>query len=182
MTIDKINYVELIDEAMHVIIKKALTIVSEQNLPGNHHFYITFITDFTGVIVPERLKQRYPDEMTIVLQYQFNDLLVEDSFFSVVLSFDGIQETLKIPYQSITAFADPSVNFGLHFRPNNKHNVENSLSNNALTNNRYNNKQNTITRPTLVAKEDNITPQKNENQDNVINFAKFKKAPKKPKK
>ena len=113
---DFIDYGELIDDAMHIIVRKALQITAERSLQGDHHFFISFITQFPGVALSEKLRAKYPDEMTIVLQYQFEDLDVSDDKFSVTLSFGGIKERLTIPFASLTAFADPSVKFGLQFR------------------------------------------------------------------
>ena len=84
-------------------------------MPGDHHFYITFRTEAPGVRIPKRLSERYPDEMTIVLQHQFWDLLVGEESFDVTLSFNDVREVLSIPYEAVTAFADPSVKFGLQF-------------------------------------------------------------------
>ena len=111
-----IDYGLLIDEAMQAIVKKALLIVEKQGLPNEHHFYITFDTDFPGVMIPYTLAKRYPEEMTIVLQHQFWDLEVEEERFSIVLSFDNVRHSLVVPFASLTAFADPSVKFGLQFR------------------------------------------------------------------
>jgi hypothetical protein len=111
-----IDYGLLIDEAMQAIVKKALLIVEKQGLPNEHHFYITFDTEFPGVMIPDTLHKRYPEEMTIVLQHQFWDLEVEEERFSVVLSFDNIRHSLVVPFSALTAFADPSVKFGLQFR------------------------------------------------------------------
>jgi hypothetical protein len=116
MTIDEIDYSALIDEAMHVIVKKALLLVQQYGLPGGHHFFVSFITRYPGVSLSEKLRKRYPDEITIVLQYQFDDLLVDDDHFEVTLSFDGIKERIVVPFVALTAFADPSVKFGLQFR------------------------------------------------------------------
>ena len=111
-----IDYGLLIDEAMQAIVKKALLIVEKQGLPNEHHFYITFDTDFPGVMIPDTLSKRYPEEMTIVLQHQFWDLEVEEDRFSIVLSFDNVRHSLVVPFSALTAFADPSVKFGLQFR------------------------------------------------------------------
>ncbi|MFN7038969.1 MAG: SspB family protein [Alphaproteobacteria bacterium] len=116
MVIKNINYAALIDEAMHIIVKKSLQIAVGNRLPGDHHFFISFITDFPGVTISERLKKKYPKEMTIVLQFQFENLIVNDHEFSVILSFDNIKEEIVIPFMALTAFADPSVKFGLQFR------------------------------------------------------------------
>jgi hypothetical protein len=116
MSEDFINYGALIDEAMHIIVKKSLKIASSKKLPGDHHFFISFMTKYHGVGLSDKLKKKYPQEMTIVLQFQYEDLKVEEEFFSVILSFDNIKEKIIIPFASITAFADPSVKFGLQFR------------------------------------------------------------------
>lgn len=112
----EINYGALIDKAMHYIVKEALQIVTESGLPGNHHFFISFLTHYPGVVISERLRKKYPEEMTIVLQYQFEELAVTENAFSVVLSFDNIKERIVIPFMALSAFADPSVKFGLQFR------------------------------------------------------------------
>lgn len=117
MSNDFIDYGQLIDDAMHIIVKKALERVCKEGLPGKHHFFISFITDYPGVSISEALKSKYPDEMTIVLQHQFEDLKITDKGFSVVLSFDNIKEKIVVPFDALVAFADPSVKFGLQFRP-----------------------------------------------------------------
>ena len=86
-------------------------------MPGEHHFYITFLTDFPGVKIPDYLRERYPGEMTIVLQYQFSDLNVDKEKMNVTLSFNNVPERLEIPLAAISIFADPSVNFALQFQP-----------------------------------------------------------------
>lgn len=114
---DLINYGKLIDDAMHIIVKKALEMVIAQNgLPGGHHFFISFLTRYPGVQLSDKLRQKYPNEMTIVLQYQFEELQVTEENFSVMLSFDNLKEQVIIPFAALTAFADPSVKFGLQFR------------------------------------------------------------------
>lgn len=101
---------------LHVVIQ-ALAYVAREGLPGGHHFYITFKTAYPGVIIPDRLRAKYPDEMTIVLQHQFSNLMMDEQgrVMSVGLSFSGIPATLVIPVAAITAFADPEVRFGLSF-------------------------------------------------------------------
>ncbi len=110
-----IDYGKLIDDAMHVIVRQALGYISNGSLPGKHHFFISFLTSYPGVQISKALKEKYPEEMTIVLQHQFEDIQVTDDFFSVVLSFDNVKEKIKIPFDSLIAFADPSVKFGLQF-------------------------------------------------------------------
>lgn len=116
MSEDFIDYGKLIDDAMHIIVKKALQKVVKEGLPGKHHFFISFITSYPGVEISKRLKDKYPDEMTVVLQHQFDGLTVNDDGFSVILSFDNIKERIAIPFDALVAFADPSVKFGLQFR------------------------------------------------------------------
>lgn len=116
MAYDMIDYGKLVDEAMHIIVYKVLKIIQEKGLPGNHHFFISFITKYPGVKLSKSLLNRYPREMTIVLQYQFQDLAVDQKGFTVTLSFNGIKEKIYIPFAAITTFADPSVQFGLQFR------------------------------------------------------------------
>lgn len=113
---DVIDYGKLVDEAMHVIVYKVLKAVQDHGLPGNHHFFISFITKYPGVKISPSLTNKYPKDMTIVLQYQFKNLKVDTSGFSVSLSFNGTQEAIYIPFNAITTFADPSVQFGLQFR------------------------------------------------------------------
>jgi len=113
---DHIDYGKLVDEAMHIIVRRVLKDVEKNGLPGNHHFFISFLTKFPNVKLSKNLSNKYPKEMTIVLQYQFQNLSVEEEGFSVVLSFNGTKETIYIPYKAITTFADPSVQFGLQFR------------------------------------------------------------------
>ena len=116
MAYDMIDYGRLVDEAMHIIVYKVLKIIQDKGLPGNHHFFISFITKYPGVKLSKSLLNRYPREMTIVLQYQFQDLFVDQKGFTVTLSFNGIKEKIYIPFAAITTFADPSVQFGLQFR------------------------------------------------------------------
>ena len=106
-------------EALREVVAEALDHVARQGLPGGHHFYLTFRTGHPGVAIPERLKSRFPEEMTIVLQHQFWDLAVNRAgkSFSVGLSFGGVPATLVVPLAALTAFADPEVRFGLHFAP-----------------------------------------------------------------
>jgi hypothetical protein len=107
------------EDAFRGVAVRALAHVAVNGLPGDHHFYITFRSDHPNVAMPARLRAQYPDEMTIVLQHKYWDLLVDEAarFMSVGLSFNGIASTLVIPFDAITGFADPSVKWGLRFRP-----------------------------------------------------------------
>ncbi len=110
------RYDRLVESAMRGVVIEALRRAGNGGLPGDHHFYVTFRTDHPGTTVSDDIRSRYPEEMTIVLEHQFWDLDVGDTKFSVKLSFNGVQEHLVIPYEAITAFADPSVQFGLKFQ------------------------------------------------------------------
>jgi uncharacterized protein len=105
------------ENALRQVAVRALEHVAREGLPGGHHFYITFRTDFPGVQVPNRLRAQYPDEMTIVLQHQFHALTVDEAVgrFSVGLTFSGVPATLIVPFAALTGFADPEVRFGLRF-------------------------------------------------------------------
>jgi hypothetical protein len=105
----------MVEEALRGVVRKALSEAAEHGLPGAHHFYITFETDHPHVAIADHLKSRYPEEMTIVLQHQFWGLEVEESRFSVTLSFNDRHERLTVPFEAVTAFADPAVKFGLRF-------------------------------------------------------------------
>ena len=107
------------EESLRHVVVRALAHVGAHGMPGDHHFYISFLTDRPGVVIPQRLLTQYPHEMTIVLQHQFWELTVDepDGWFSVGLSFGGIPTVLNVPFAAVTAFADPHVNFGLRFRP-----------------------------------------------------------------
>ena len=113
-----IPYDEIVQEALRAVVGRVLGEVERQGgtLPGNHHFYITFKTGAPGVAVPPHVRERFPDEMTIVLQNKFWDLTVTDDGFSVGLSFNQIPAKLVIPFSAITAFVDPAVDFGLQFQ------------------------------------------------------------------
>ncbi len=113
-----IPYDEIVQEALRAVVGRVLGVIARggSELPGNHHFYITFKTHAPGVSIPAHLRERFPDEMTIVLQNKFWDLEVGDEGFSVGLSFNQIPAKLDIPYAAITAFVDPAVDFGLQFQ------------------------------------------------------------------
>jgi hypothetical protein len=112
-----LRYDKMVEGALRGVVKRAVEEVMAEGLPGDHHFYITFMTDYAGVDIPSYLKDRYPGEMTIVLQFQFYDLDVNDERMQVTLSFNNVPEKLVIPLAAITIFADPSVNFALQFQP-----------------------------------------------------------------
>lgn len=109
------NYDEYVQDALRSVVLKILKRVEKEGILGNHNFYITFKTHYNGVIMPDYLKQKHPDEITIVIQYQFWNLKTTEDSFSISLSFNGKQENLTIPLKSIVSFVDPYVKFGLQF-------------------------------------------------------------------
>lgn len=113
---DILRYDIWIEEALRGVIRRSLTTVEELGLPDDHHFYITFKTDHPDVNIADWLRTEYPDEMTIVLQHQFDDLGVGEDGFTVRLRFGGRPERLDVPFEAITSFADPSVSFGLQLK------------------------------------------------------------------
>jgi hypothetical protein len=112
-------YDEWVEAAMRHVVARALSHVAANGLPGEHHFYLTYRTDYPGVVMPPRLRAQYPQEITIVLQHQFWDLKMDDEagLISVGLSFGGVPASLVIPLGAVTGFADPHVRYGLRFRP-----------------------------------------------------------------
>ena len=114
----KINYTNILNKNMINVFKDVLLNIQKNGLQEDHHLYITFLTQDTGVEIPGHLREKFPEEMTIVVQHQFWDLKTSDTAFSIKLSCNDITEQLRIPFASITAFADPSVNFGLQFKFN----------------------------------------------------------------
>ena len=115
MTATEIDYEAFQQDAMRGVVRAVLSQIVKTGLPGEHHFYISFMTQAPGVILSKRLKEKYPHEMTVVLQHRFWDLIISEDRFEVKLTFDGIPERLVIPYRSIKVFIDPSVKFGLQF-------------------------------------------------------------------
>jgi hypothetical protein len=114
-----IPYDEIVQEALRDVVGRVLGQVERTGtLPGEHHFYITFKTKLPGVSIPKHLTERFPDEMTIVLQHRFWDLKVEKDAFSVGLSFGGVPSTLHVPFAAVTDFVDPAVDFSLKFQAN----------------------------------------------------------------
>jgi hypothetical protein len=114
-----IPYERWTDDAARDVVARALELAAKQGLPGEHHFYLTFRTDHAGTRVPGHLKAKYPQEMTVVLQHQFEALTIDRAAgsFSVRLHFGGVPSTLVVPFAALTGFADPFVRFGLRFQP-----------------------------------------------------------------
>jgi uncharacterized protein len=112
---DRFHYDALVDDALRSVVKRVLVQVAEKGLPGSHHFYISFRSTDPGVELPDYLLAKYPEEMTIVLQHQYWDLVIHDDYFEVSVSFNKLQEHIKVPFMALSAFVDPSVRFGLQF-------------------------------------------------------------------
>jgi hypothetical protein len=115
MATDHIRYDVLARDALRGVLRRVLTDAAEHGLPGEHHFFITFLSTAPGVKLSPRLLAQYPEEMTIILQHQFWDLSVTEDRFEVGLSFGGVPERLVVPFSAIKSFFDPSVQFGLQF-------------------------------------------------------------------
>ena len=115
MTTDLIRYDLLSQEALKGVVRKVLTDAARDGLPGDHHFYVSFRTDHPAVKISSRLRERYPQDMTIVLQHQFDALTVNEQGFEVGLSFSGVPERLRVPFAALSGFFDPSVQFGMKF-------------------------------------------------------------------
>ena len=141
---DLIGYDEIVENSMRLVICEVLKKVANNGLPGKHYFLIGFLTKFPGVKIPAHLLEKYPEEMTIAIQFQFKSMLVEPEHFRIVLFFSGKPETLVIPYRAITSFADPSMNFSLKFNveyaEEELHDVSQSSSANRKSSSRTNTK------------------------------------------
>ncbi|VAX04268.1 FIG01011804: hypothetical protein [hydrothermal vent metagenome] len=122
MTDSIIQYDAMVQMALLSVVRDVLKNASKDGLPGEHHFYLTFSTIHPDVSIPPYLKERYPEEMTIVVQNQFTDLVVDDIHFELSLSFSGKLEHLYIPFVALEGFFDPSVDFGLHFNASESNN------------------------------------------------------------
>lgn len=117
MPTDHIRYDVLARDALRGVLRRVLSDAAAHGLPGEHHFFITFLSKADGVKLSPRILAQYPEEMTIILQHQFWDLVVSEDRFEVGLSFGGIPERLVVPFSAIKSFFDPSVQFGLQFEP-----------------------------------------------------------------
>ncbi len=111
----ELSYEIMVERALRGVVRETLETVAQHGLPGSHHFYITFHSNYPGVALPDYLLERYPNDMTIVLEHQFWDLEVEEDRFSVSLSFANKPERLVVPFDALVSFADPSVQFVLQF-------------------------------------------------------------------
>jgi hypothetical protein len=112
-----IPYDAIVQDTLRQVVRRVLDLIAAQGLPGQHHFYVAFKTRAPGVDIPRHLVERYPDEMTIVIQHRYWDLKVDDEGFQIGLSFNQVPARLRIPYAALTGFFDPAVNFALQFQP-----------------------------------------------------------------
>jgi hypothetical protein len=112
---DFLDYHALIQDALRDVVREAMARVAAEGFPGEHHFYLSFRSGAEGVVVPAFLGERYPEEITIVLQNQFWDLVVDEEGFSVSLNFDASRERVGVPWEALTAFVDPAAEFALRF-------------------------------------------------------------------
>ena len=110
-----LNYELLVEDSLRLVVRAALLITEETGLPGETHFYISFLTGFPGVEMEDRLRAQHPESITIVIQHQYADLVVEDDNFSITLFFGGKPSAMTVPFAAVTSFNDPSVGFGLQF-------------------------------------------------------------------
>jgi uncharacterized protein len=115
MSVDQIRYDLLAQDALRGVVRSVLADVAVRGLPGDHHFFISFDTRAEGVKISDRLREKYPEDLTIVLQHQYWDLIVSEDRFEVGVSFNGVPERLTIPFAAVKGFFDPSVQFGLQF-------------------------------------------------------------------
>lgn len=112
-----LDYEYMVDQALLNVVRNAFEQVSKKGLKADHHFYLTFLTQFPGTSLPPYLVEQYPEEITIVLQHEFWNLEVKEESFSVDISFGDRQETITVPFKAIVHISDPSVNFELEFNP-----------------------------------------------------------------
>ena len=114
---DGFNYEEMVQESLRNVVYDALNVAAAEGLPGAHHFYISFKTDYPGVELADYLRERHPEEMTIVVQHQYWGLEVEENGFYITLSFSDSQERIYVPFHALLSFMDPYAKFGLQFTP-----------------------------------------------------------------
>ena len=117
MAVDGFNYEEMVQESLRNVVREALDVAAVEGLPGAHHFYISFKTDYPGVQLADYLKERHPEEMTIVVQHQYWGLEVDENGFYITLSFSDSQERIYVPFHALLSFMDPYAKFGLQFTP-----------------------------------------------------------------
>ena len=164
MATDHIRYDVLARDALRGVLRRVLTDAAEHGLPGDHHFFITFASTAEGVKLSPRLLAQYPEEMTVILQHQFWDLVVTEDRFEVGLSFGGIPERLVIPFSAIKSFFDPSVQFGLQFE-----------TSDAAPSTEEGQATPVASVPQVAAKETNDEPEKPSEGAEVVRLDRFRK-------
>ncbi len=168
-----IDYDSLVDNALRGVVKTVLKSLESKENIGDHHFFITFITNHKSVDIPKSFYENHPKTMTIVLQHQFWDLKVDDDYFSVTLSFNGKQENLLIGYNAITQFTDPSIDFALQFASNESASANEKDPKDATKD--ISNSKETIDEKTKDQKTQNQTKPDSQSSGKIISFDKFKK-------
>jgi|TARA_R110002096_G_scaffold415163_1_gene616704 uncharacterized protein len=157
-----IKYDEMVQAALIGVVRDILKDTQKNGLPGEHHFYITFQTTHPGVKIPTYLRERYEEDMTIVLQNQFWDLLIDDEHFEISLSFNRNKEHLYIPFDALLGFFDPSVDFGLHFNSDVEATVEIAEAD-------------VVEDSTLQEVQDSSAEKDNAEKDNIVTLDAFRK-------
>ncbi|MDI9638312.1 ClpXP protease specificity-enhancing factor SspB [Kamptonema cortianum] len=146
---DGFDYEEMVQEGLRGVVREALKTTAVEGLPGAHHFYVAFKTDYPGVQLADYLRERHPEEMTIVIQHQYWELEVDDQGFYVTLSFSDSQEKIYVPFHALISFMDPYAKFGLQFTP-----------------------------PPVIEREESSVPEDfslSKGKDNVVTLDKFRK-------
>ena len=151
-----INYQNILNKNLLKVFIEILQNIEKSGLSGSNHLYVTFATDNLNTSIPKWLMDKYPTEMTIVIQNEYNYIIVKKNYFNIGLSFDNIKTDLRISFNSIISFVDPSVNFGLNYQ----FNKSNKIGNNKKIKEKRNNLKKRI---------------ENKNSSNIINFSKYKK-------
>ncbi len=124
------DYKEILDEHMLNVFKDILHKIKDEGLSNNHQLYVTFSTKNSNIVIPKWLLKKYPDEMTIIIQYEYYNIEIKKNFFLITLSFNNIKTDLKIPFESIISFADPTANFGLILKKNSNNKNKKKLTKN----------------------------------------------------
>ena len=176
-----VDYQELVDQALRDVVRLVLKDVQENGLSGNHQLYISFQTRHPNVIIAGFLREKHPQEITIVLQHEFWNLEVTDRDFAITLSFNGKPENITAPFSALTGFADPSVQFGLQFQKNETNTAEGLNKNNLPTKTNDPNRDESIKQQALKIKDSNNTFKPNripdettDDTDNIIALNKFR--------
>lgn len=175
MNEDLLGYNDMVETAMRSVVRQALEKAATDGLPNEHHFYITFKTEHPDVVIPDSLRERYPEEMTIVLQHQFWALQSDVDGFSVELSFNHNREYLRIPFDALVTFADPSVNFGLQFHVDPDSEDMAALDSNFVDYEEDEELLSNQTVPIGAEAQDKVSGDDDKDKDNVVTLDAFRK-------